>query len=69
MLLLLGLVAAPVFAIELVKGIRSGTIRGTTFFVGHDENPTVFKLAVILNGLFVLMALWFVYEGFERIVQ
>ena len=68
MLLLLGLVAAPVFATELVKGIQFGTIRGTTFYVEHDENPIVFKMAVMLNGLFVLMALWFVYEGITRIL-
>ncbi|MBL44509.1 MAG: hypothetical protein CMN71_07285 [Sphingomonadaceae bacterium] len=69
MLLLLGLVAAPVFTFQLVSGFRSGTIKGTNFFVDRDENPIVFKMAVVLNGLFVLMALWFVYEGFSRIRQ
>ena len=69
MLLLLGLVAASAFTLQLVKGMRSGSIKGTNFFVDRDENPIVFKMAVVLNGLFILMALWFVYEGFSRILQ
>ncbi len=69
MLLLLGLVAVPVFTFQLVNGIRSGSIRGTSFLVERDENPIVFKMAVVLNGLFVLVAFWFVYEGIMRIVQ
>ena len=66
--LILGLICAPVFTYQLIKGIRSGVIRGTNSDVDGSENPFVFKMAVVLNAVFALAACWFVVEGLRRLI-
>lgn len=67
-LLILGLICAPVFTRQLIKGIRSGVIRGTNSDIHRVENPVVFKMAVVLNSVFALAACWFVVEGIRRLI-
>ncbi len=69
LLLLVGLVGAPVFAGQIIKGLKTGVARGTTFDVDRRENPVVFWMAIFLNAMFVFAGLWFLYEAFVRLTS
>ena len=67
LLLIVGLIGVPVFGLQLRSGLMTGVTRGTSFDVSRAENPFVFRMAMVLNAMFLVASVWFVVEAISRI--